>query len=53
MKIKTLIEKLNDLSNKNGNVVIYDEGNPYDFSGIGVDDRGDVELYIAGGDKKY
>jgi hypothetical protein len=55
MKIKELIKALQKADPEN-RVYLWlkeDDGEylPYDFSGVGYDDLGDVELYVASGDE--
>ena len=54
MKIKELIKRLKEVEEIEPNSTVYlatDEG-AYDFTGLGIDDVCDVELYVVAGDKE-
>lgn len=54
MKIKELIKGLKEVEKikPDSTVCIWDKRTPYDFTGFGVDDICDVELYVARTDKE-
>ena len=54
MQIKELIKRLKEVEywEPNAKVYITTEKSTYDFTGLGVDDNRDVELYVAVGDKE-
>lgn len=54
MQIKELIKRLKEVEEIKPDSTIYlaTETGSYDFTGLGVDDVCDVELYVAVGDKE-
>ena len=54
MQIKELIKRLKEVEELEPNSTVYlaTENRVYDFTGLGVDDVCDVELYVVAGDKE-
>ena len=54
MKVKELIKKLKEVEKlkPDSTVYLWDKRTAYDFTGFGVDDICDVEIYVAMGDKE-
>ena len=54
MKIKELIKRLEEVEyfEPTAKVYITTEKSTYDFTGFGVDDNRDVEIYVVDGDKE-
>ena len=54
MRVKELIKRLKEVEKIEPNSTVYltTEKSTYDFTGLGVDDVCDVELYVAAEDKE-